>query len=62
MMQGVEQDGAVTLVPAITTWQAWPVQVIGLPPSFFTDTDMAVGAGVPALREANKNYILLLYV
>ncbi len=56
------QVGEVTLVPAITTWQAEALQVIGLPPLFLTVTDTAVGAVDPALRDAPTMVMLVLAV
>lgn len=55
-------DGVVTLVPAITTRQADPPQVMGLPPLFFTDTERAVGDVGPALRVTPTMEMLVLAV
>jgi hypothetical protein len=54
--------GEVTAVPAITTSQAEAVQVMGLPPSFFTVTDTAVGDVGPALMDTPTMEMLVLAV
>ena len=68
MLQGAEQLGGVpvpVLVPATTTWQVDAVQVIGLPPLFFTESEMTTGdaskAG-PALKKAPTITMLVLAV
>jgi hypothetical protein len=54
--------GELTVVPAITTWQADELQVMGLPPLFFTVTDTAVGDVGPALKDAPTMEMLVLEV
>ncbi len=67
-LQGAEHAGAVVppvFVPAKTIWQVEGEQVIGLPPSFFIEIEMATGeADVedPALTEAPTTVMLELEV
>ena len=51
--------GVVALVPTITTWQAEPLQVMGLPPLFFTVTETAAGVPGPALSDAPTTVMLV---
>ncbi len=68
MLQGAEQAGAVVapvFVPANTTWQVDEVHVMGLPPLFLTEIDIASGDEVeeaPALRDAPTTATLWLDV
>jgi hypothetical protein len=68
MLQGASQAGTApdpVLVPAKTTWQVAGVQEMGLPPSFLTEMDTAIGelpAEPPALADAPTTLMLGLDV